>query len=86
MQHGWIGGRNDCWMVTDKRQCAIDSYDRRTAYLHERYFRVEGSKPVDNVQNLSHFSKTAASFRVKKEGSHEGRERRQTDGSGHQDR
>jgi uncharacterized protein len=46
MQRGWIGGRNDCWMATDKRQCAIDSYDRRTAYLQERYFRVEGSKPV----------------------------------------
>ena len=30
----------------------------------------------DNVQNLSHFSKRAASFRLKEERSHEGRERR----------
>ena len=42
--------------------------------------------PVDNVQNLSHFSKRAASFRLKEERGHEGRERRQTDGASHQDR
>jgi uncharacterized protein len=46
MQRGWIGGRNDCWKAADKRQCAIDSYDRRTAFLQARYFLVEGSKPV----------------------------------------
>jgi uncharacterized protein len=46
MQRGWIGGRNDCWKAADKRQCAIDSYDRRTAFLQARYFLVEGSTPV----------------------------------------
>jgi uncharacterized protein len=46
MQRGWIGGRNDCWKAENKRQCAIDSYDRRTAFLQARYFLVEGSEPV----------------------------------------
>lgn len=45
-QRGWIGGRNDCWKAGNKRQCAADSYDRRTAYLQARYFLVEGKEPV----------------------------------------
>ncbi len=46
MQRGWIGGRNDCWKAADKRQCARDSYDRRTATLQARYFLVDGGDPV----------------------------------------
>ena len=41
---------------------------------------------VDNVQNLSHFSKRAVSLTLKEERGHEGRERRQIDGASHQDR
>ena len=37
---------------------------------------MDASSADDNVQNLSHFSKRAASFRLKEERSHEGRERR----------
>jgi hypothetical protein len=44
------------------------------------------ARALDNVQNLSHFSKLAASFTLKEERGHEGRERRQTDGASHQDR
>lgn len=45
-QRGWIGGRNECWKAANKRQCAIENYDRRTAYLQARYFLVDGGAPV----------------------------------------
>jgi len=62
-QRGWIGGRNDCWKAADKRQCTIDSYDRRTAFLQARYFLLEGSTPVyfscsDNSQIVATFIPT----------------------------
>ncbi len=62
-QRGWIGGRNECWKESDKRQCTIDSYDRRTAFLQARYFLVEGSDAVhfdcsDNSQIVATFIPT----------------------------
>ena len=45
-QRGWVGGRNDCWKADDKRQCTLDSYDRRIAGLQARYFLVEAQDPV----------------------------------------
>jgi uncharacterized protein len=62
-QRGWIGGRNECWKEADKRQCAVDSYERQTAFLQARYFLVEGSEAVyydcsDNSQIVATFIPT----------------------------
>ena len=61
-QRGWIGGRNECWKAADKRQCAIDSYDRRTAYLQARYFLVEGGEPVFYTCNANPANEIVATF------------------------
>jgi uncharacterized protein len=61
-QRGWIGGRNDCWKAADKRQCAIDSYDRRAAYLRARYFLVEGREPVYYTCNGNPADEIVATF------------------------
>jgi len=62
MQRGWIGGRNDCWKAADKRQCTIESYDRRTAYLQARYFLVEGEAPVTYTCEGNPSNAIAATF------------------------
>ncbi|MEE4239157.1 MAG: MliC family protein [Anderseniella sp.] len=62
MQRGWIGGRNECWKAEDKRQCAIDSYDRRTAFLQARYFLVGGGQPVFYTCNNNPADEIVATF------------------------
>ena len=62
-QRGWIGGRNDCWKADDKRRCALDAYEQRTAYLQARYFLIEGGEPVfyrcdDNSEIAATFIRT----------------------------
>ena len=61
-QRGWIGGRNDCWKADDKRQCAADEYDRRTAFLQARYFLIEGGKPVFYTCNGNPADEIVATF------------------------
>lgn len=61
-QWGWIGGRNDCWKAADKRQCAIDSYEWRTAFLQARYFLVEGGQPVYYTCNGNPSDEIVATF------------------------
>lgn len=45
-QSGWIGGRNECWKATDKRQCTEDSYGRRIGELTARYMLIHDIKAV----------------------------------------
>jgi uncharacterized protein len=61
-QRGWIGGRNECWKAEDKRQCTIDVYDRRTAFLQARYFLVEGGEPVSYTCNNNPADEIVATF------------------------
>jgi uncharacterized protein len=61
-QRGWMGGRNDCWKAANKRQCTIDSYDRRTAYLQARYFLVEGDESVYYTCNANTADVIVATF------------------------
>jgi uncharacterized protein YecT (DUF1311 family)/membrane-bound inhibitor of C-type lysozyme len=61
-QRGWIGGRNECWKADDKRQCTIDLYDRRTAFLQARYFLVDGGEPVFYTCNGNPADEIVATF------------------------
>jgi uncharacterized protein len=61
-QRGWIGGRNECWKAANKRQCAIENYDRRTAYLQARYFLVDGGAPVFYTCNNNPADEIVATF------------------------
>ncbi|MCW5747555.1 MAG: MliC family protein [Alphaproteobacteria bacterium] len=61
-QAGWVGGRNDCWKATDKRQCTKDSYLRREAELVAKYMLMPGSKPVFYVCAGNPANEIAATF------------------------
>ncbi len=61
-QRGWIGGRNECWNAENKRQCTIESYDRRIAYLQARYFLVPGDAPVHYTWNGNPVDTIVANF------------------------
>jgi uncharacterized protein len=61
-QRGWISGWNDCWKADDKRQCALERYEQRTAYLQARYFLIDGGAPVLYTCNSSPADEIVATF------------------------
>lgn len=61
-QRGWIGGRNDCWKAEEKRQCTLDSYQRRIAELQARYMLVKAQKPVFYTCNDNPADEIVATF------------------------
>jgi uncharacterized protein len=44
-QSGWVKGRNDCGKADDKRQCTLDSYQRRIAELQAIHRLVPPNGP-----------------------------------------
>src|SRR5262245_22603179 len=44
-QSGWIKSRDDCGKADDKRQCALDAYQRRIAELQATYRLVPPNGP-----------------------------------------